>query len=155
MASIKNAYASAATITCTLTSLANGSARESTVIDNTSNLYQDALLRIQSKGAASGTSVLEIYAYSALSDTTYTDLATGSDAAFTAANIFNSVLIGVVQMNAATSAVTWGPVSIAAAFGGVLPSKWGLIVKNSSGAALSATAGDHVLKYEGVYSTVA
>lgn len=153
MASLKNAYAAKATITCTLTSLANGSVRESTVVDNTSGLYIDALLRIKTNGQASGTSVCRIFAYAALGDTTYTDLATGSDAAFTA-GVRNSVYVGSVQMNSAT-AVTAGPLSIASAFGGTLPDKWGLIIVNNSGAALSATAGDHVLEYEGVYLTVA
>lgn len=151
---IKNVYATKATITCTLTSLANGSSRESTVIDNTTSLYKDALLRIKSKGQASGTGVVRVFAYAALGDTDYTDLATGSDAAFTA-GLRNVAFVGAVQMNAATSAVTAGPISIAAAFGGILPSKWGLIVLNNSGAALSATAGDHVLEYEGVYENVA
>lgn len=153
MADIKQAFGTKTTITCTLTSLANGSAREATVVDNTTNKFADALLRVKTNGQASGTSFLEVYGYSALGDTTYTDAATGTDAAFTAANIKNSVLIGVVQMNAATS-VTWGARSIAAAFGGRLPDKWGLIFKNSSGAAMSATAGDHVIEFEGVYDTV-
>lgn len=152
MADIKNAYGSKTTITCTLTSLANAAAREATVIDNTTNKFLDALLRAKTNGQTGGTGTLEVYAYSALGDTTYTDGATGSDAAFTAANILNARLVGIIKMNVAT-AVTAGAMSVAAAFGGVLPDKWGLIFKNNSGAALSATAGDHVIEYEGVYAT--
>lgn len=151
---IKNAYATKATITCTLTSLANGSSRESDVVDNTTNKYKDALVRIKSKGQASGTGVIRVFVYGALGDTDYTDLATGADAAFTA-GLRNSAFLGAVQMNAATSAVTAGPYSVAAAFGGILPSKWGLVFLNNSGAALSATGGDHVVEYEGVYENVA
>lgn len=153
MSTIKIAYAAAATITLTGTSLGNGSARESTVVDNTTNLYVDALLRVQSKGAAGGTGLLLVYAYAALDDTTYTDGATGSDAAFTAGNILNSALVAAITMNAA-NAIVAGPYSVAAAFGGRLPAKWGIIIKNSSGAALSATAGDHVFKFNGVTYTV-
>lgn len=152
MADIKAAFATKATVTVTLTSLANGSARESTVIDNSTNKYLDAMLRVKTNGIAGATAAMAVYAYGALNDTTYTDGATGSDAAFTAASIKNAKLIGVVSMNAAT-AVTAGPMSVASAFGGVLPNKWGLIFRNDSGAALSATAGDHVVEYEGVYAT--
>lgn len=150
---IKNVYAAKATITCTLTSLANGSARESTVVDNTTNLYKDALVRVKTNGQASGTAAVRIFAYAALGDTDYTDLATGSDAAFTA-GFRNVAFLGAVQMNAATGVVA-GPFSVAAAFGGILPSKWGLIFLNNSGAALSATAGHHVIEYEGVFENVA
>lgn len=152
MADIKLAYATKATITCSLASVTNGSARESTVIDNTSNTFLDALLRVLTKGQTSGTGLLEVYAYAALGDTTYTDGATGSDAAFTTANRLNARFVGAVQMNAA-SAVS-AMFSIAAAFGGVLPDKWGLIFVNNSGATLSATGGDHVIEYEGIYQTV-
>jgi len=40
---------SGVTITCTLASLTSGSSRESTVVDNTSNLFQDALVQISVK----------------------------------------------------------------------------------------------------------
>lgn len=151
---IKNAYAAKATVTISPASVTNGSARESTVISNTTNLYRDYLLRVKANGQASGTSVINIYAYAALGDTTYTDGATGSDAAFTAASRLNSVFVGAVQMNA-TTAVTAGPFSIAAAFGGTLPDKFGFIAVNNSGATLSTTAGDHVWEVQGVYQTVA
>jgi hypothetical protein len=149
MPTLKALFAAKATITVTLTSLADGGARETTVVDNTTNLYLDALLRIKSNGLAGSTALLEVYAYAALSDNDYTDGATGTDAAFTTANIKNAIPVGSVQMNGAT-AIKAGPFSIAAAFGGVLPSKWGLIFKNASGAALSATAGDHVIEFQGV-----
>jgi len=152
MADIKSAYAAKAAITVTLTSLANGSGRESTVIDNTTNKYLDALVRVKTNGQAGGTGPLDVYVYAALGDTTYSDGATGSDAAFTAANRKNSRYLGSIIMNAAT-AVTGLLASVASAFGGVLPDKWGLIVVNSSGAALSATGGDHVVEYEGIYGT--
>jgi hypothetical protein len=152
MADIKSAYGSKTTITMTLTSLANGSARESTVVDNTSNKFLDARVRIQTKGQASGTSLVDFYAYSALGDTTYTDSATGTDAAFTAANRRNARYVGSIQLNAATSQERL-EFSIAQAFGGTMPDKWGLIAVNNSGAALSATGGDHVIEYQGVYAT--
>lgn len=153
MADIKNKYSAKATITMTLTSLANAAGRESTVVDNTTNLYLDALVRVKTNGIAGGTGTLDLYVYTALGDTTYTDGATGTDAAFTAGNRKNSRFLGSVQMNAATGVIA-GLFSVAAAFGGTMPDKWGLIGINSSLQALSATAGDHVLEYEGVFETV-
>jgi hypothetical protein len=154
MADIKTAYGSKTAITMTLTSLGNGSARESTAIDNTgaSAKFLDARVRVQSKGQTSGTGLVDFYVYSALGDTTYTDSATGSDAAFTAANRRNARYAGSIQLNAGTTAERL-EFSIAQAFGGVMPDKWGLIAVNNSGAALSATAGDHVIEYQGVYTT--
>ena len=154
MASIKAALATKATITWTGTSLADAAARESTAIDNATNLYLDAVVRIQTKGSAGSTLTLAVYAYGSVDTGTYTDSATGTDAAFTAANILNSKRVGTVQMNG-TTAVVAGPMSVAAAFGGVLPTKWGLIIRNDSGGALSSTAGDHVIEYQGVYATSA
>jgi hypothetical protein len=34
-----------------------------------------------------------------------------------------------------------------------MPEKWSLAVQNDCGTALSATAGDHVIEYQGVYAT--
>jgi hypothetical protein len=154
MAERKASYAAKTAITITLTSLANGAARQSTVVDNTTTRYLDALLRIRTNGAAASTALVDVYVYAALGDTTYTDGATGSDAAFTAAARLNSRYLGSVQMNAATGVVAYLG-SVAAAFGGTLPDKWGLIVVNNSGDALSATAGDHAVEFEGVTETIA
>lgn len=150
---VKNVYAARATITVTLTSLTTGTARESTVIDNTTNKYVDALLRVKTNAQAGCTTLVDIYVYAALGDTTYTDAATGTDAAFTLANRRNSPYLGSVQMNTTTS-VTGGLFSVASAFKGTLPDKWGLLFLNNCGGTLSATGGDHVVEYEGVYLNV-
>jgi len=142
-------YATKAAITITLTSIADDSARESTVIDNTSNLYDDVLVRIRMNGQSGGTGLCEFYVYAALDDTEYSDGATGTDAAFTAANRRNSPHLVSIQMNAATG-VEAAPVSVASVFGGVVPPKWGLICINRSGATLSATGGDTDIDYQGV-----
>lgn len=134
------------TVTITLTSLANGSAQQSAVIDAATLGALDALLRVQSKGTASSTARVDVYVYSSLNDTTYTDGATGSDAAFTAANRIHSKPLPPMQMNG-TAPVSLVE-SVAAAFGGVLPPKFGFIFINNSGAALSATPGDHIVEVE-------
>lgn len=150
---VLNKYAAKVNLASTaLTNLANGSAWQSAVIDNTATRYRDVLLRIASKAQAATSGALEVYAYAALGDASYTDGASGTDSAFAGARK-NAVPVGVVVMNGATPVV--GPVlSVAAAFGGTLPDKFGFIVVNNSGAQLTNTGGDQVVDYEGVYGAV-
>lgn len=143
------------TVTWTLAGLANGSARECTAIDNTSSLYLDYAFFLTTKGTASSTLTLDLYLIGPSKGTsgTWTDGATGSDAAFTAANIKNAIPWRSVQMNG-TASVSAGPWSVAQGFGGFIPVKWGIIGLNSSGAALDGTAGSHTASVIGLYSTV-
>lgn len=132
-------------VTCTITSLTNTSMRQSTAVDNTTNLFLDALVQVKIKTNASGTAgsgYVAIYA-AATADggTDYTDGATGSDGGFTATSPPNVRLIGII--NAVSNATTYvgGPFSVAAAFGGVLPDHWVIIVENQTGATLDASVG--------------
>jgi len=143
----KPIYGSKTTITWTGTSLANGSSRESTVVNLTSTVAKDVRIRIQSKGQAGGTNYINWYVYTALGDTTYTCTATGTDAAFTTANTaFGCRFLGALKLNAATTA-TQTEFQLSDIFATV-PDKWGLVGDNETGAALSATAGDHVIEYQ-------
>lgn len=158
MSDIKTAYGSnGQTITITLTSLGATSARESTVIDNTSNLFLDALVQVTTKtgaGSPANDKALYVYAYGTVDNgTTYPDTVTGSDAAITLNSPTQLRLIGTLAMPSTATTYKSPPMSVAAAFGGVLPAKWGIVCLNSS-TALSATGGDHAVKYQGVYSTV-
>jgi hypothetical protein len=151
MANINIKYGAKTAITVTLTSLAATPAgRQSVYVDNTANQYFDALVRIQTKGTAGSVNLLDVFVYSALGDTTFTDGCTGTDVAFTPANRRNAKPLGSVQMDTTPGAVQ-GMWSVRAAFNGVMPDRWGLIFINNSGAALSATGTDHVVEYEGVY----
>jgi hypothetical protein len=144
------------TITVTCASLANGSARASTAVDNTTTLYLDALVSINIKTGATGTATtgyINVYAYgTADGGTNYTEGATGTDAALTLVSPTNLKLIGIV--NAVANATTYksGPFSVAAAFGGTMPDHWGIVVQNNTGGALDATEGSHLKVYQGVYA---
>ena len=143
------------TITITIASLTNNSARESTVIDNTSNLFLDALVMVKIKSAAASTSAtgyVNVYAYGTTDTTTpsYSDTATGTDAAITLTSPPNVKLIGTLNVVANATTYKGGPFSVAAAFGGVLPEKWGIIIENKTGATLDSTAGNHFAIYQGV-----
>jgi len=151
---IKTKYGTSTAITCTLASLASNGARESTVVSNTTDLFLDALVMVKVKSNATGTSAtgyVNVYAYgSADAGTTYSDTATGTDAAITLTAPPNVRLIGVINVVANATTYKSGPFSVAAAFGGVLPEKWGIIIENKSGAALDATEGSHAKFYQGV-----
>lgn len=148
------------TITITLASLANAGQRESTAIDNTTNKYLDALVMLKMKthasSASTGDKAIYVYAYGTVDNgTTYTDTATGSDAAITLTSPPNMRLLGVI--NAPTAATTYkgGPWSVAAVFGGILPAKWGIVVENKTGFSLDATGGSFVAQYQGIQSVTA
>lgn len=139
-------------ITITITSLANNGQRESTAVDNSSNLYLDALVSVKVKSAAASTSptgYVNVYAYATTDGgTTYGGGATGSNAAITLTAPPNLRLIGVINVVANSTTYTSDPFSVAAAYGGVLPEKWGIVIENKSGATLDGSVGS--AWYQGV-----
>jgi len=86
MSVVNIAYSATSPITITLTSLTNAGVRECTAIDNTSNLYLDAILGLQlaiSNGTVAGDKASYVYFYGSVDGVNYTDNATGSDANLT------------------------------------------------------------------------
>lgn len=156
-ADIKSKYGTSnQAITVTLASLADGSARESTSVSNATNLYLDALVQLVIESASAGvssTGFVAVYAYgTADGGTTFSDSATGTDAAITLTSPPNAVRIGICNVVAISTTYECAPMSVAAAFGGVLPDEWGIIVENNSGAALGATEANHKKFYQGVFA---
>lgn len=149
--------ASGTALTITLDSLATDGARQSTVIDNSSNLFLDALVQVTIVTPAAGTiassKAVYIYAYGALeaaspeypSDGT---ALTGSDAAATLTDPTNMKPIGVIVVAALSKTYRSNPMSVAAAFGGILPPKWGIVVLNKTNVTLESTGNG--AKYLGV-----
>lgn len=155
MSDIKQKYGTSnQTITLTLASLANGSSRASTAVDNTTNLFLDALVSLNIKSGASGTAAtgyVAVYAYGTSDGgSNYTEGATGSDAALTLTSPTNLKLIGLINVVANATTYKAGPFSVAQAFGGQLPDHWGIVVTNSTGGALDSTEGSHLKIYQGV-----
>lgn len=145
MADIQGKWEAKSTITITLTSLADGAARQSAAI-TLSGL--GANVRVTTKAAAANTGTCGVYFAGALGDTTYAGGASGSDAAYTAAQLDNLEKLGDITLDG-TNAVT-KLFSIGAKFGGAMPSKGAIVISDDSGGALSATAGDHVVEIEEV-----
>lgn len=153
MATIKQLYGtSAQAITCTITTLASSATacRASTAVDNTTNLFLDALVQLNVTLSATATAndkAVYVWAYgTADGGTTYTDGVTGTDGAFTRTDPPNLRLIGVLSTPTASNSYKSGPMSVAAAFGGILPDHWGVVVQNFSGSAFTAGA----VLYQGV-----
>lgn len=145
-------------VTCTLASLASGSAREATALDNSTDLYLDVLVMVKTKtGAGTIGSDPYLYVYALGTDdggTTWPDPATGADAAITPTLNTKAVLLGAVNLAAASTAYKAGPFSVASVFGGSLPQKWSLVFVNSCGVALSATGADHAVTYQGIQAQI-
>lgn len=150
MADTKLKLSSKTNLTITLASLVN--TRQSTAVDNTTDLYLDALVGGFITAGASGvaaTGVIYIYAYGSLDGgATYSDGATGTDGSHT--NNKNAPLLGAVALDANGERAEFGPFSVASAFGGFLPDSWGVIVENRSNATLNGTGSNHEIHYRGV-----
>lgn len=158
----KLVYGSVQTMTVTnLHSLASSATAgwQSAVVDNTSNLYIDALVQVVldfANTAPANSKAAFVYAYGGL-ETTYTNPASGTEGAITLADITTNAqnlrLLGTIPYTTADEVVESAIFSVAAAFGGVLPPKWGLVIMNHSGAALAASG--NTVKWTPVYYNTA
>lgn len=159
MATVTANFSSAQSITITLANLTDGSWRQSAVYDNTTNKFVDALIggSVQTGTSPTAGGTIDIYAYASYDGTNYTAGASGSDAAYTAdgeETLLKVVEIIVVDATSDQDYV-WGPVSLAAVFGGVLPSKFGLVVENNTVATLNATGTNNEVQFLGIKYDVA
>lgn len=153
MANIKNEYNTSGTLTITIASLANGSGRCSTAVDNSTNKFIDIDVGVKVKSGASGTSstgYVSVYIVESYDGTSYDDSFAGSDAAFTPVN---ARFLG--NINVVANATTYIKTFSLAEIGANLPKKWAIAIVNNSGAALDSTAGNHEIKYTEKYMTVA
>jgi hypothetical protein len=162
MATVALSYSAVQTMTVTaLHSLASSATAgwQSAVVDNSSNLYLDALVQVVldfANTAPANDKAAYLFAYAGL-ETTYTNPASGSEGTITLTNITSTAqnlrLIGTLPYNTADEVVESGAFSVAAGFGGVLPIKWGLVLMNYTGAALAASG--NTVKWVGVKASVA
>lgn len=161
-------YSSPATVTLTYTSLADGGYQESTAVDNNTSgkFYVDCLVGGLTRiGAVSADGTISVYAYGSYDGTEYTAGVSGTDGTITwgttgrsGVDSYNNLpLLGVVSVDTTddNDYVTWGPFSIAQAFGGSVPPKWGIVIKNSTGIAFHATQTSSECQYTGVTYTTA
>lgn len=153
MATTRINYAAKADITISLTNLANSGVRGSVAVDNSSNLYIDALVGgkfvAPTGGAVNTNGVARLYAYGSSDDgANYSDVASGVDILHTLNG--NAFFLGHVVMDASGETNTFGPYSVGAVFGGILPKYWGVLVENATGRGFNASAAHYSVWYQGV-----
>jgi len=156
MADIKAKYgAGNRPLTITLNGLADDAYRASKFITNVANLFFDVLVQLKidtaNVGDPAGDKNVLVWAFGSANDgITYSGGATGADAAYGAVAgqlITNAKLLGIVSVDAKNEVFESDCFSIASAFGGVVPEKWGIIVRNQIGQALGANS---VAFYQGI-----
>ena len=161
MATGKLTYSSATSITITNTSLAAAAYRESTAVDNSSTRYIDALVGgIIELGALGADGTIEIYAYGSYDGTNYTAGLTGTDGTITWGTTGDTGVDGFLDLRflGAVACDTtddnddkrWGPFSVASVFGGILPTKWGIVVRNNTDTAFNATGTNNECEFIGI-----
>jgi hypothetical protein len=154
-------YASPATITISPASLATSATfiagRESNEVNNTSNVYQDAMVQGTVGTTPTANTLILVYVWG--SDvslaTTARDVFDGADSAETttvgARDSFMKVGAAcIVDATTSDKAYAFGPFSVADLFGGNMPQFWGLFVAHNTAVNLNATGGNHVMQYTGV-----
>lgn len=165
-ADVKEAFQSEQTMTTTnLQSLASSTTAgwKSAVVDNTSNLYLDALVQFVIAAvntAPSSNKAIYVFAYhgSNSSDLTTSGAAAnnGSEGTLTFPNITSSAIVmpilGVLPYTTQNVAFTSLEMSVGMTAGGALPPYWGVAALNYSGMTLASSG--NTVKYRGVYNTV-
>lgn len=154
MPTVSLQYASPITLTITLTSLASdtnlSAGRASTAVDNSTDQYIDFLVggRVTTGTSPTTNRQIEIWAYGSYDGTTYSAGASGSDAAFSPG--VEKPLMKLLQIiptdGTSNRTYEWGPCSIAQAFGGTCPPKWGVYVVHNTAVALNGTEANHEVR---------
>lgn len=159
MTTVNIAYGTSTAITCSLTGLAHSATagRQCTVIDNTSNKFDDALVTV---GVATNASTpaadkaCYVYFFGSEDGTLFDndDAQPGAtDAAYTLNAASN--LRGPGVISCPTASKTYYKVfSVASFFGGRMPRKWGYVVANVTNNAL-ATGTNPNQSYTGITYT--
>jgi hypothetical protein len=119
---------------------------QSAEVDNTSNEYLDALVQVVldfANTAPANSRGAYVYAAGGLETGVLSNPASGSQGAITlldvTANAQNLRLIGFIPYATQDEVAESSPMSVAAAFGGILPPFWSIVIINHSGAALAAS----------------
>lgn len=104
---------------------------------------------------------IDIWVYASINDTPdYPDVFDGTDSAetVTSESVRNSALkhLHTIVVDATSNWTYWfGPLSIAALFGGQLPKHFGIFVTHDTDADLNSTGGNHAISYRPVYANIA
>ena len=162
--SILKKYGSKTTITAAVASLASDTnllaGIESSIIDNSTDGFDDILLSGKSTTGTSPTASRQIEVWAVAWDgANWPDVFDGTTSAetITSSDIKNAICKPVAILatnNTSDRTYHYSGVSARAVFGGELPSKFVLFQVHNTGVALNATAGNHEHSYVGVYNQV-
>lgn len=126
--------------------VANNGQASSAVVDNTTNLFLDALVTVKvTVGTITAPSYVNVYAVGTSDGgSTYGGGETnmGTDHTVTLTSPPNIKLIGCINCPANTTAYQ-AVLEVASAFGGIMPDHWCLVIENKTGAALTAATADY------------
>lgn len=169
MSNVNIAYGPTGLFVITLTGLPTNSigsvltGQTSVAISNSGvgTLYLDYLVGGKVTAGTTPTTArqIEIHAYGAIDDTpTYPDTILGTDAnkVITSDGIKSTILkpLSIISTDDTSSREYWfGPVSVASAFGGILPKNWGIFVAHNTAVNLNITGTNHSISYTPVYLT--
>jgi len=165
MANQKLEYAASAAISITLANLASDTnllaGRESSEVSNTSDKYSDFLIAGKITTGTSPTTGrnIEVWAAGLAEDSTYPDVLDGTDSDETISGPGTKgatlkLVASIATVNTSDKTYWFGPVSLAALFGGVVPKKWVIFVVHNTGVNLNSTGSNHAIWYTPVYSTL-
>lgn len=148
-------YGTPTALTITLASLASdanlNAGRASTAVNNSTDDAVDCLVQGKVTTGTTPTTArqIEVWLYGSIDGTTYTGGITGTDAGITFASEKTQLFPVAMMVTDATSnhAYEWGPVSVAQAFGGVVPPRWGVYIVHNTGVNLNSTGTNHEVKY--------
>lgn len=147
-------YGTTTAMTITLASLATDvnlvAGRQSTVVDNGIDDAIDASIggKVTTGTSPTASRQIEIWLFCSYDDTEYIGGAGASDAAFTPdTKVALKMLQVLPTVNTSDKAYRWGGFSVANAFGGLMPEKWGGYVVHNTGVNLNSTGGNHEMVY--------
>lgn len=146
---IKSQLGTAVAMTVTnLNSLASSATAgwQSAVVNNTTDEYLDALVQVVlsfANTAPANSRGAYVYAAGGIESGVLSNPASGTQGSITlldiTTNAQNLRMIGFIPYTTQNEVAESSPMSVAAAFGGILPPFWSIVVVNHSGAALTAT----------------
>lgn len=148
---LKDKFAGSSALTISLGSLADDGGRQSTLVDNTTARYQDLLIYVKlttnTTTAPDGDSTCELYLLRGDADATTEHVTDGAGASDAALTVVNAPLVGVVRTKSTPAAgdILYGEFLVHRP-----GPKWGVAVVNRTGQSLSATGGDHWVRYVGL-----
>ena len=157
-------YGTTATITASVASLASDTnllaGIESAIVDNRTDGFEDHILSGKFTTGTSPTASRQIEVWAVAWDSNaWPDVFDGTSSAETiTSSDIKSILCKCVAImstnNTSDRTYSFTGVSMKSVFGGVLPSQYVLFVVHNTGVALNGTAGNHELRYQGVYPQV-